>query len=217
MKRFCFAALVSLALAAPAQAARPSYSYFDAAYLKTEIDGSSSGAAGARLAVNASLTRWFYLTGGHDYRDIDSAFQGEDIKSQQTSLGFGVHSLKSKFQLFAAGTYERSEVSGDENTGTTIYRIYDREEGYGLQIGARLPIDRFELQADYKYFNFGDFPDGSRNDEDRYRFSALGHLTPTFALTGSYEFFEQARDVDQWTVGLRVYFNSRHDLPRKKR
>lgn len=213
MKHACLAALLSLGLAAPAHAVRPSYSYFDAAYLKSEIDNSDASVDGLRLQLDYSLGRWIYFTGEHDRRAPDDG----DIDALSTSLGLGVHSLNSKFQLFAAGTYERTDVYG-EDSDLSRSRIDDKEEGYGVQLGARLPFaDRFELQGSYKYVNYGDLPNGSRFDEDRYRIGALAHIVPGFAVTASYEMFEQNEDLDQWTIGLRAFFKNRADMPLKKR
>ena len=156
--------------------------------------------------MNISLARWAYAIGGYDLLDFD----GSATKQSQASLGFGAHTLKSTFQLFAAGTYERRDV----DTGSAAADSTD--EGYGVQLGVRVPIRFLELQGDYKHFNFGELPDGKRNDDDRYRALVLAHLTKTTALTASYETFEQSK-VDQWAVGLRFYFKTQYDVPRKKK
>lgn len=209
MNKAVLALLCGLGFALPAQAKRPSYSFFDAAYLKSEVDDSDGGANGVRLALSASLNRWFYFTAGHDRSEAERS----DFVFKGTSAGFGVHSLGNGFQVFGAGTYERLDVDGTVGP----FGIDAMDEGYGLAAGARMPVGLMEVQAEYKYTNFGEDQGGNRIDEDRYRLGALAHLTRTFALTGSYEWFEQAEDLKNWTLGVRVYFQNRDDLPRRKK
>lgn len=206
MKSFWLAVPMSLLLAAPAEAVRPTYSYFEASYLDSKADAPSSDAQGPRVGLNISLARAVYFTGGFEQLDFD----GSATKRNLTSLGFGAHSLKSTFQFFVAGTYERRHI----NRASSAFDSTD--EGYGLQLGVRVPIAMFELQGDYKYFNFGDLPNGKSDDDTRYRATVLGHLTPGIALTASYETFDQS-EAEQWTAGFRFYFKTRYDVPPKKR
>lgn len=206
MKRLCLATLVSLALTAPAEAARPTYSYLEAAYLQSERDDGSNEAQGVRLDLNVSMAaRWFYFAGEFDRLDFD----GSETVSNATSLGFGVHSLKSAFQVFSVGSYERRDLDLSGIPDAT-------DEGYGLQLGLRVPIKWFEVQGDYKYFDFGDLPNGERNDDDRYRAILQARVMKNLALTASYETFEQSKD-ERWAAGLRFYFKTRYDLPPRKR
>lgn len=207
MKGLYLATLVSLALAAPAEAARPTYSYLEASYLSSERDDGTSKSQGGRIDLNVSMAaRWFYFAGEFDRLDYDDS----EITSSATSLGFGVHSLKSVFQLFTVGSYERLDLNGAGSVPDS------NDEGYGLQLGMRVPIGWFEFQGDYKYFNFGDLPNGERDDDDRYRAILQARVTKNMALTASYETFEQSK-LEQWSTGLRFYFKTRYDLPRKKR
>jgi hypothetical protein len=212
MKRLCLAALVSLALTAPAHAARPTYSYLEAAYLSSENDSGTFEAQGPRVNLSISLARWVYFSGEVDRLDVG----GSDSTLTASTAGFGVHSLKSNFQMFGVGTYERRDLSGTADA---------TDEGYGVLLGVRVPLlpkldvpvlSTLELQADYKYLNFGDLPNGERDDDDRYRAILQARVTRNMALTGTYEMYEQA-DLDQWAVGLRFYFKTQYDVPRKKK
>lgn len=205
MKRLYLAALASLALTAPAEAARPTYSYLEAAYLHNQSDNRSNEAQGPRVNFNVSLARWVYFAGEVDRLEFNSS----DTTSTAASLGFGVHSLKSTFQLFATGSYERRNVdfSGVPDS---------KDEGYGAQLGFRLPIFFMELQGDYKYLDFGDLPNGESDDDNRYRAILQARLTDTTALTASWETFEQSK-VEQWTAGLRFYFKTQYDVSSRKK
>lgn len=212
MKQLCLAALLSLALAAPAEAARPTYSFLEASYLHSEVDANpdvpgdtSSEARGQRINFNLSLSRWAYFTSEFDRLDTKGA---EEI-STAVSAGFGAHTLKSNFQLFSIGSYERRDLNRPGIPDV-------KDEGYGVQVGFRLPVYMLELQGDYKYLDFGELANGERDDDQRYRALLQARLTDTTALTASYEKFDQS-EVEQWTAGLRFYFLTRHDVRRVKR
>lgn len=201
-----FVALASLALAAPAQAARPTYSYLETSYLHSEVDDTSSEAEGFRLNFNLSLSRWAYFVSEFDRLSLRQS----DAISTAASTGFGVHTLKSNFQLFSIGSYERRDLN---NVGATPD---DKNEGYGVLAGFRLPFYNLELQGDYKYLDFGDLPDGGSDNDQRFRAILQARLTDTTALTASYEKFDES-EREQWTAGLRFYFKNQYEVQRKKK
>lgn len=199
----CLSLLAALLLAAPAQAARPTYSYLEFGYLSTDIDSAGGGTAdadGGRFNFNVSLENWLYFTGEYNHADFnDSTRQLRD-----TSLGFGAHTLGRGLQFFTAATYERSDVFG------TVFT----DEGYAAQFGLRWPVVAdLELGADVKWYNFND---GVRFD--RHRATVQWRLGPTWAAVGTYQALDTPGPSIQkdWTVGFRAYFTTQYDLPPRR-
>lgn len=196
---------VLAALAAgPAHAVRPSYSYVEGAYTHSETSDGAVEAQGPRVALSMSLARAFYFTGEYDQQH----FEGSNNKVTASAFGFGIHSLRSNFQTFLAGTYERLDFNDDD-----AFRDA-KDEGYGVQLGFRVPIGVIELNADAKYLQIG--PTGTDQDEWRYRGVLQSRLSRNIAAVFGYETFDQAK-VDQVTAGLRIYFDAGHDGPRRKK
>lgn len=196
--------LMALLVAGAAHAERPSYSYVEGAYLHSEGADTDVEAQGPRVGLNISLSRAFYFTGEYDQQQ----FRGSDNKISTSAFGFGIHSLRSDFQMFLAATYERFDFNDNDAARDS------KDEGYGLQLGFRVPAGPVELGADAKLIAVG--PDGLDRDEKRYRGTLLSRLTRNAAAVFGYEVFDRA-EVEQVTAGLRVYFNSGHDGPRPKK
>lgn len=196
------ALLGAVLLAAPAEAARPTYSYLQLDYLDSRREANDGGkleADGGRFTFNVSLEKWLYFTGEYNHADFDDS----DQQLRESSLGFGAHTLGDGLQFFAAVTYERSDVFGANQT----------EEGHGTQFGLRWPVTReIELGADAKWF---DFNQGLRLD--RHRATAQWRLGRTWATVATYEVLDFPGAIERnWTVGFRAYFRTQYDLrPRR--
>lgn len=197
--RFLPVALLGLGLAMPAHAERPTYSYLELGYLKSDLPGGEK-ADGGRFNFNVSLERWIYFTGEYNHADYDS----NDLQLRQTSLGFGTHSTGREFQLFAAATYERSDVFGGSAT----------DEGYAGQLGMRWEVfgSDLELGGDVKWYNFG-----KALAVDRHRGTIQWRLSPTWAAVGTYQHTSYpGASVKDWTVGFRAYFTTQYDLATRR-
>ena len=209
MKHFGKVLMLVLSLAAvPAQAARPAWGYLDFAYLANESDDTDPvtkkiEADGGRFNVSIPVAPWMYFTGEYNHADFDTSKQ----QLRDTSLGLGVHTLNRNYQFFSAATYERTDVFGTDST----------DEGYALQFGARVPfLERYEVQGDFKWLDFGKTPAGVTPRFDRLRLTTLAHLSKTWAFVGTYQSVDYRGGIDKaWTAGFRATFNTQYDVPSK--
>jgi len=200
--RAALGGVVLVAAAMPAAAAAPTWSYFEASYLSSRTDNSNLDADGFRLGGSLSLMRWLYGTVEYDTRSFD----GTDSDLAFGTAGVGVHSLKRAYQFFAVLSYERTDLAsgaGDVN-----------DDGYGLQFGVRVPIRMFAVQADYKYLDYGE-RGGEPFDDARYRFTGEWRFQPRWAAVTTYQTFDDF-NLMEWTLGIRAYFDTKHDRPRKR-
>lgn len=219
IRRNAFAlAVIALAPLSGAQAAdRLSYSYLDAQYLNTRFDLSSGGSTsdkdtreGIRLGLDIGLAPYLFVKTDYDQRMLPG------LRWSYGDVGLGVHTLARRYQVFGIATYEHRllHVRGDSTQD-------DRSDGYGLEVGGRVPWDIFELHAAYKYMDFGKTELGSiyKTKATRYGGGVAVQLTPWFALTGDWRHIDHdnnsddtatAADVkwnfDEWLVGFRSYF-----------
>lgn len=194
--------LIAVAVALPAQAARPTYSYLDLAYVDTQFKdagGNEAEADGGRFNFNVSLQNWMYFTGEYNHVDFDSS----SIQLRDTSLGLGAHTLGRDLQFFAAATYESAYVFGSGET----------EEGYATQFGLRWPVmESIEVGADAKFVDFG----GGNRDE-RYRLTVQGRLSPTWSTIATYQAVDRPGITEtDFTIGFRAYFITQYDLPPRR-
>lgn len=195
-------AAVALAAAVPLHAAAPTYSYAEASYLSSTNDKDDRfDADGFRFGASLSLQRWLYTAVEYDMR----SFKDVDGDFSFGSVGVGVHTLKSAYQLFGALSYDRYDfASGGAE---------DSDDGYGLQFGLRVPYRTIAAQLDYKYLDFGDRRSGP-NDDARYRFTGEWRFHRQWAAVTSYQMFDDFNFVE-WTLGFRGYFDTTYDKRRK--
>jgi hypothetical protein len=220
MIRRCSIAVASaLMFAAPAHAADPlSYSYWQAAYLNSEVEITSGPASaqdeveGYRGAVSIGLARYVFFTGDTDQRRYSNA------RDAFSSAGLGLHTVNPTWQFFGAATYER--LDHDDNSTSAND---DTTEGYGVEAGVRINVPNVALHATYRYLDLG------KDDTTEITGAVYGaglalQLSPWWALVGDYRlrehnFEDPAGDVDveytEWTVGFRRYIAT--DADRRKR
>lgn len=233
MTRFKFAASFAALFLAPlvAQAADPlSWSYIDGQYLKTsqqlEVNGNKApnddDFEGYRYALNISVYKFFYFTGEADNR------RASDYRFGTQSIGFGAHTPKNLVpgvEFYGNGTYERTvfnDVTGSNDD--------DRDEGYGVQLGARAPFEFAEVHGYYRYMNYGK-TDDVKVTGARYGIGGLLQLTPYFGLTldarhMKFDYKEDlpapatnasaAIDYTEYLVGFRAYFATDIDRWRRR-
>jgi hypothetical protein len=225
MRRTC-SALVLAALAAPAVAQdRLSWSYWDAAYLNSELEVTTSPppatpdpdadeVEGFRLGGSVGAGRHVNLFLDYQQRNPTSRREGF------SSAGLGLHTADRTFQLFLNGSYERYEFDHDQFPGADF-----DEDGWGAEAGLRWALRNLELSAAYKYMDFGKFVNDSDFTGSRYRGGLALQLSPNWSLAAEYavrihEFEDSASSVEleysEWTVGFRRYFATDTDRYRRK-
>lgn len=215
------AALIATALlgAAPSAFAADalSTSYWDAAYLNSEIEpqGSESiEAEGFRLGASLGLAKFLNFTGDYDQRRLTDGRRGFG------SAGFAYHTQDPVYQFSGAVTYERIEV--DFNPDPSFDSV---EDGYGIELGARYAFTNVEVHAAYRYLDFGSV---DQTDIDftgaRYNAGADVQLGAWWSFVADYRVREHkfkasgasaTTDYNEWTVGFRRYFAT--DTDRKAR
>lgn len=224
------ALLLALApLGAQADDAKPyagdplSYSFIEAQYLnsvftpdtKVKVDDEFEG---YRWNMNVSLWKFLYFAGDMDKR------RASDYRFGTQSIGLGAHTTPSMInflQLYGVASYERT-LFNDVTGGVPD----NKDEGFGVQVGARYPIGSFEFNTSYRYMNYGK-TDDIKVTGGRYGVGSVMQLTPYFALTADARRTEFTLDdsvtgasgkqrFDEWTVGFRAYFATAIDRWRRR-
>jgi hypothetical protein len=211
MRRTC-CALVLAALAAPAGAQdRLSWSYWDAAYLNSELEVTTSPPPTTPDPDSDEVENLFL-----DYQQRNPTSRREGF----SSAGIGLHTAHRTFQLFLNGSYERYEFDHDQFPATDF-----DEDGWGAEAGLRWALPNVELFAAYKYMDFGKFANDFDFTGSRYRGGLALQLSPNWSLAAEYavrthEFEDSASSVEleysEWTVGFRRYFATDTDRYRRK-
>jgi hypothetical protein len=219
MYRRLIAVLMPAAFAAPAFATDVlSSSYWDAAYLSSEVenDTDSEDVEGFRLAASIGLAKFLNFSGDYDQRRFPDGRLGTG------SAGVAWHTQDPVYRFHVGASYERVEVDSDDNPASD-----DVEEGYGVEAGVRYALPNVELHAAYRYMDFGEL-NGAPIDFTGQRFGGgvAVQLSPWWSLVADYRVREHkfeasgassTTDFNEWTVGFRRYFatdtdrRNRHD------
>lgn len=226
-------ALVAAFLALPVSAADPlSNSYWDVAYIHSDVDGSftatsgtttlggtsSDTAEGFRLALSVGFSRYVALVADYDQR------RDGGTRSGIGSAGLSLHSIDRALQPYLTATYERDEY--DDNTDPSAD---DVTEGWGAEGGVRWALSNLELGAFYKYIDYADSSDFTDRKASRYGVLAGLQLSPQWALTAQYRMIKDEEsgattgasvsaeaEVTDYTVGFRRYFATDFDRLKRK-
>jgi hypothetical protein len=189
-KSIVLGSLAALGLTGQAIAADGfSYSYLEAAYVSTDLDGDVVGTNvdGDGFALKGSIAFSDMIHGYVDYSRQD--FDFVDIDSWEVGVGFN-HALSSNLDLIGRAGYAKFDAE-----------VVD-DDGFALQAGVRgRPADGFEIEGLIHYVDLSDSGDGtSAIVNGRYFF------TDTFAAGAGVEF---GNDATTWNVGLRYTFNNK--------
>lgn len=187
-----------------------SSTYWDAAYLSTEIETDDSDvtveAEGFRLGLNVGLMK--FLSFAVDYDQI----RDHDDRTGYGSAGLAYHTQHPEYQFFGGVTYERAEFDHNDAPQTDA-----EEDGYGVEVGGRYMLPDVELHAAYRYLDFGKV-DTTELDltGSRYVVGVDVQLSPWWSLVADYRVRQLKRDdvdIDYtgFTVGFRRYFVSAAD------
>lgn len=180
------ATLAVLPLAA--QSAGISYTYVEAAYVETDIDGISRNADGYALRGSIGITDNVFVFAGY----ADQSIGNFDFETYNVGAGYA-WPLTSRTHLYGKASYVKAEASGFGFSGD--------DDGFGLGIGVRhLVTDQFELEAAVSYVDLSD-----SGDDTALGIGARWHFTPQFSLGAEAGF---ADDAKTYGVGLRWSFGS---------
>lgn len=181
-------------LAGPALAEEISYNFIEIGYQRITIDNvlgdQDIDGDGFEIAAAVELGEHWFLAADYSQGSFD---YGIDLDQALVGAGFHV-GMTPATDFYAALSYVRVE-SAISGFGS------DDEDGYGITAGVRgLVTERFELQADITYIDFGD--DG---DVTAYGVSGTYNFTPRFAGAINIEVEDEAKG---YGVGLRYYFGT---------
>jgi len=178
------ATLALLPLAAQSEGI--SYTYVEAAYVETDIDGVSRNADGYALRGSIGITDNVFMFAGY----TDQSIGPLDFEIYNIGAGYA-WSLTPRTDLYGKVSYVRAELSGPGFGGN--------DDGFGLGIGVRhLVTDQFELEAAVSYVDLSD-----SGDDTALGIGARWHFTPQFSLGAEASF---ADDAKSYGVGLRWSF-----------
>jgi len=180
------ATLALLPLAAQSEGI--SYTYVEAAYVETDIDGISSNADGYALRGSIGITDNVFMFAGY----ADQSISSFDIETYNVGAGYA-WPISSRTDLYGKVSYVKAEASG--------FGLSVDDDGFGLGIGVRhLVSDRFELEAAVNYVDLSD-----SGDDTALGIGARWHFTSQFSLGAEASF---ADDANSYGVGLRWSFGS---------
>jgi hypothetical protein len=206
-------------LTAQAAADPLSSSYWEAAYLNTELEVSSGTTTsddeveGFRGAVSIGLLPYLNFVADYDQERYAESREGFG------SVGLVGHTLDPVWQAFGGVTYERHDFDVNRTTAGD-----STEEGYGVLGGARVTIPFTEFRASAKYLAYSSPSVDVDLTGMEYGGGVTLDLTPWWSLVGDYSVrqlqYEAAasttdRDYTQWSVGLRRYLATKSD-PHKR-
>lgn len=192
--RFKFVtALAASAACVPflAQAEGISYSYLDAAYVNTDIDGFNKDVDGYALRGSFEVVDNLFLFAG--YVDQGTTVFGTDIDLQSYNIGVGyAWPLSEALDLYGKLAYVNAEADV-QGLGSAD------DDGYALGVGLRgRPVEQLELEGSVNYADFSD-----SGDDTTLGVSARWYFTKQFAVGIEGEFGD---DADTYGLGVRWNF-----------
>jgi hypothetical protein len=177
----------------PAVAAKgPEYTYFDVGYVNIDADQIESDGLGVNLSFGA--TEHVFLKFGYQRQFVDESVSPfRDYDADRFQIGGGMHfGVTDTIDVLGAVSYLDVEYSNG--------RPAEADEGYLVEAGVRAMLSKkLELNATLSGLHF----DGE--DDVGLGFGGVYDLTRTFALTGSYNRFDDAK-ANEFFLGLRVEF-----------
>lgn len=171
-----------------ARAEEPKYTYVDAAYVRTDIDGISGSADGFLLRGSVGIVGDFFLFA--DY--ADQGIHGVDIQEYTVGAGYA-WSMTDTTDLYGKVSYERAEA---DYQGFGI-----DDDGYGLGIGIRSFVtDQLELEAAVNYTDLSD-----SGDDTALALAARWYFIDQLAVGVEAAF---GQDATTYGIGLRWQFGN---------
>lgn len=169
-------------------AADLSYSYLEAGYLNTDIDGSGTDADGWRLGGSAALGSNFHVFGNYDAQDLDDV--DVDVDTWRLGLGYNRGVADDHDLVVRAAWFEVDADVGPLNAST---------DGWEAEVGLRSALTpNFES---YVALGYGD---GDDIDGDVYgKLSGQYKFNPTWGIVATATLTDGANEI---FVGPRISF-----------
>lgn len=169
----------------------PEYTYFEFGYLNIDSDVVEGDGAGVNISFGA--TDHVFLKFGYDRLWLEDPATSIEADADRFQIGGGMHfAVTDTIDVLGALSYLDVEYSNGVPT--------ESDEGYLVEAGVRAMIGKpLELNATVSALHF----DGE--DDIGYGVGAVYDITKSFALTGSYNRFDDAEE-DEFFVGLRMDF-----------
>jgi hypothetical protein len=189
------AALALTPLVAGAQAGNTdiSYSYLEAGYVTSDVDGISKDLDGWLLRGSFEPVENLFIYGR--YLDQSVTIRGVDVDGQDWALGVGyAFPLADKLDLYGKAGYVSAEASAG---GLDL-----DDDGYELGVGLRArPLDPLELEGTVTYVDLSD-----SGDDTSFGLGARWYIVDQFAigLEGNW-----GDDADTYGIGFRWAFGNR--------
>jgi len=193
-----------------------SHSYWDAAYLNSQVESDSSPDTfdfeGFGVGASLGLAKFLNFTGDYTQR------RDHQLRHGFGSAGLAYHTQHPEYQFFGGVSYERVEFDNNANPATDA-----EEDGFGVELGGRYMFPNVEVHAAYRYLDFGSV---DRSDPEidftgaRYGAGFDVQLSGWWSLVADYTVrehkFEDSSgsatvDYNEFSVGFRHYFASDPD------
>lgn len=174
-----------VALPAAAQAADISYSFIDAGYVTTDIDGIGDSADGFLLRGSLEITDQVFVFAGYTSQSID----GLDVNDYGVGVGYA-WSISDRADIYGKVGYVRAEA---DLAGFSL-----EDDGYGLGVGIRgRVLDQLELEGAVNYTDLSDL-----GDDTSFAAAARWYFTGQFAVG-----VEAVLGEDATSYGIGVRWN----------
>ena len=182
-----FAAVAQQAVAAKG----PEYSYAELGYIY--IDGDSVEADGAGVNLSFGATDHVFLKFGYSRLFLDDPNSTLEADADRFQIGGGMHfGVTDTIDVLGAVSYVDIEVTN----GVPAYG----DDGYLAEVGVRAMLSKsLELNATVSGLHL----DG--DDDVGYGVGGVFDITKTFALSGSYNHFQDDSE-DEFFLGVRMEF-----------
>lgn len=173
----CAAALAAVAIAPPAMADAPSYTYVEAGYTSIDQDDPIDSVDGLTLAGSLAVTDTVHVFARYLDGEADFSFAGFDgsVDVSQWAIGAGLN------LPIAAGTdfvgrlaYVKAEVDG--------FGASADGDGYALSAGVRAVRGKWDLEGAVVYTDIEDEDDATVDLRAQYLFTPEFSIGPSLSI-----------------------------------
>lgn len=175
-----------------AQADGLSYSYVEAGYVNTDVDGFNKEVDGFMLRGSAEIVDRLFVFAS--YSDQSTSIFGSDLDLQMFDIGLGyAWPLAERTDVYGKVGYTKAEA---DYPGLRL-----DDDGYLLSVGLRSRvIDQLELEGSVNYVDLSD-----SGDDTSFGAAARWYFTERFAFGVEGDFGD---DATVWGLGVRWNFGN---------
>lgn len=182
------AVAASLMLPLAALAERPVYSYIEAGYVVTDVDGISDNLDGFALVGSAALTENLFLFAGYAQQSASPFGIDVDFKSYTVGGGYA-WPLSDTLDVYGEVGYVKAEAD--------VEGFGDDDDGYSLAAGVRaFVLDQLELEGALTFVDLSD-----SGSDTSFGAAARWYFTPQFAVGFEAGFSD---DANSYGITARV-------------